>query len=73
MSSAANHRKRSHRSESRNGNRRRTTFTVQPRADLRPTFFGLANILRNRMSVKRLAVNNAARARLDAPAPDAGA
>ena len=63
MSSAANHRKRSHRSENRQ-NYRRIAPVIAP--DLKPGM-GIAALLRNHLSIKRIATNNAAKVRPDTP------
>lgn len=63
MSSAANHRKRSHRSESIRGNRRRSMIITAPAVEPRKSF-----VTRFREYIRRVIANNAAKARPDAPA-----
>lgn len=65
MSSAINHRKRSHRSEGRHIYRNDSTAYITPDA-LKPSM-GIAALLRNRLNVKRIATKNAAKARPDTP------
>ena len=65
MSSAINHRKRSHRSEGRHIYRHDSAPYITP--DVLKPSMGIMAILRNRMNVKRIAMNNAAKARHDTP------
>ena len=66
MSSAINHRKRSHRSEGRHIYRNDRTPYITP--DVLKPNMSIFSLMRNRMNIKRVAMNNAAKARPDTPA-----